>query len=317
NSGWRSATADVVVFVDDDCSPTDGWLESLLAHFTDPRTVAVAPRIVTPSAADPLSRYEARRSPLDLGSRAAPVVAGTRVSYVPSAALAIRRSALAEVGGFDEGLRFGEDVDLVWRLASAGGRVRYEPAAVVEHPARSGLRDWLQQRFEYGTSAASLAKRHPGALSPLRVSPWSTLAWGAVAAGHPAIGAAVAATTTALLPRKLTMLQRPWPEALRLAGLGHLFAVRQISDALIRTWWPLALVAAAVSRRARRAVFAAVLIPPLIEWVQRRPRIDPLRWVALRLLDDLAYGAGVWTGCARELTVDPLVPRSPSLLAGE
>lgn len=317
NSGWRTATGDVVVFIDDDCSPTDGWLESLLAHFADPRTVAVAPRIVTPSDGDALSRYEERRSPLDLGPRTAPVIAGTRVSYVPSATLAVRRSALAEVGGFDEALRFGEDVDLVWRLASAGGRVRYEPASVVEHSARAGLRDWLRQRFEYGTSAASLAKRHPGALTPLRVSPWSTLAWAAVAAGHPAIGAAVATTTTALLPRKLTMVERPWPEALRLAGLGHLFAARQIADALIRAWWPLALVAAVVSRRARRAVFAAAVIPPLLEWVRRWPRLDPLRWTALRILDDLAYGAGVWAGCARERTLDPLVPQSPPLFGSD
>lgn len=317
NSGWRSATGDVVVFVDDDCSPTAGWLDSLLAHFADPRLVAVAPRIVTPSGDDPLSRYEALRSPLDLGPRAAPVVAGTRVSYVPSAAFAARRSALAEVGGFDEGLRFGEDVDLVWRLAAAGGRVRYEPASVVEHPARARLRDWVQQRFEYGTSAASLAQRHPGALAPLRVSPWSALAWAAVAAGYPPAGAAVAATTTALLPRKLTMLQRPWPEALRLAGLGHLFAVRQIADALVRTWWPLSLVAAVVSRRARRAVLAAALIPPLVERLQRRPALDLFRWMALRVLDDLAYGAGVWAGCARERTLDPLVPRSPSLFTDE
>ena len=53
----------------------------------------------------------------------------TRVAYVPTAALLVRRAALGD--GFDESLRNGEDVDLVWRLIEAGWRVRYEPAVQV------------------------------------------------------------------------------------------------------------------------------------------------------------------------------------------
>jgi hypothetical protein len=32
-------------------------------------------------------------------------------------------------------------------------------------------------------------------------------------------------------------------------------------------------------------------------------------YAALHAADDVAYGIGVWTGCARERTVRPLVPR--------
>ena len=315
NRGWRRASGDVVVFIDDDCTPTDGWLSPLLAHFADDAVAAVAPRVVASASDCLIGRYEEARSPLDLGTRPGPVVAGTRVSYVPSTALAVRRSALAAVNGFDERLRFGEDVDLVWRLTASGGSVRYEPAAIVEHPARGDVRSWLRQRFDYGTSAAPLANRHSGALAPLRISGWSTLAWTAVAAGHAGLGVTITGVTTALLPRRLTMLRRPWPVALRLAGLGHLFAGRQIADALIRAWWPLSLFAAVVSRRARRAVLSAAFLPPLFEWFQRRPRLNLFAWIGLRVLDDVAYGAGVWAGCIRERTIDPLVPRAPALFA--
>lgn len=314
NYGWRAADAEIVVFVDSDCTPTPDWHRVALAHFADPDVVAVAPRVTSPPRDDVVGRYDAFRSPLDLGPDAAPVVPGSRVPYVPSAALAVRRSALVSAGGFDERLTFGEDVDLVWRLHAAGGHVRYEPEAIVEHPARRTFAGWLRQRFDYGTSAAPLAARHPGALAPLRISPWSALAWALVAAGRPRLGLGVATATTALLPRKLTMLRQPWPEALRLAGLGHLFAVRQMADALVRVWWPLSLLAALVSRRARRAVFAAATVPHLVEWARRRPPMDPLRWIAMRVLDDAAYGAGVWAGCIRERTLDPLVPRNPSFL---
>ena len=56
----------------------------------------------------------------------------SRIPYVPSAALVVRRAALPDEL-FDPALRGGEDVDLVWRLVQAGWDVRYEPAATVGH----------------------------------------------------------------------------------------------------------------------------------------------------------------------------------------
>ena len=47
------------------------------------------------------------------------------VPYVPSAALIVR----TELARFDEALRYGEDVDLVWRLHDAGHRVIYDPTS--------------------------------------------------------------------------------------------------------------------------------------------------------------------------------------------
>ncbi len=85
---------------------------------------------------------------------------GTAVSYVPTAALAVRTQALLQADGFDEALRFGEDVDLVWRLAKRGGRIRYEPSVSVTHPTRKSAAAWLRQRFQYGRSASALASRH-------------------------------------------------------------------------------------------------------------------------------------------------------------
>jgi hypothetical protein len=52
-----------------------------------------------------------------------------------------------------------------------------------------------------------------------------------------------------------------------------------------------------------------VLLPPLAEWWNRRPPLDPARYSALRLADAAAYGAGVWAGCVRERTLGPLLPR--------
>jgi mycofactocin system glycosyltransferase len=310
NTGWRAATAAVVAFVDADVEPEAGWLPALLAHLADPAVAAVAPRVAPlPSSTTPawLAAYEQVRSPLDLGPDEATVRPGSRVPYVPTAALLVRRDALAAAGGFDEAMPHGEDVDLVWRLAAAGSTVRYEPRAVVRHPVRAGLPAWLRQRYDYGSSAAPLAVRHHGAVAPLTVSGWSAAAWGLVAAGAPAAGVALAAASTAALAPKLANLRHPWREAVRLAGLGNLYAGRQVADALRRAWFPLA-VPLALHRRSRPALAAALVVPALIERTERRPRLDVLRWTGLRLADDLAYGAGLWAGSVAARTTAALRP---------
>jgi hypothetical protein len=60
------------------------------------------------------------------------------------------------------------------------------------------------------------------------------------------------------------------------------------------------------------AIVAAVLAPSIIDWIRTRPDIAPLPYVALRLADDVAYGAGVWVGSVRAGTLEPLLPEVTS-----
>lgn len=304
NTGLRRVTTELTAFLDADTQPQPGWLDGLLPHFEDPAVVAVAPRIRSAPGTSVLERYERARSALDLGASPAPVRQGGRVTYVPTAALVVRTEAAREAG-FDEQLRFGEDVDFVWRLR---GRVRYEPASEVRHAPRKSWRAWARQRFDYGTSAAPLARRHGHrAMAPLRVSGWTALVWGLAAAGCPGLGAVVALGTAALLPRKLAPLGVPAVEALKIALRGHLGAARYFADALTRTWGPVAVPVLAATPRGR-LVLALALSRHLRDWVRVEPELDPLRWLLARTADDLCYGAGVWRGCARDRTVAPLVP---------
>lgn len=332
NTGLAAATTPYVAFVDSDCVPVHDWLGELLPHLTDPAVAAVAPRIVAylPERPDSaagapvrgwLTRYEGARSALDMGPGAAVVRPRSRVPYVPSAAVLVRRAAVHDAarragiaGAFDEDMPVGEDVDLVWRLAAAGWRVRYEPAATVAHDHRVTPRAWFARRIDYGTSAAPLAARHPGVLPAVSMSGWSAVAWALVATGRPAAGVALtAAVTVRLADRLIPLTERPVPLAARLAGLGTLSAGRLLGSATTRTWWPLAVPAAVAFRRLRLPVAAALLAPAVVDWFTERHAadgcdLDPVRYVTARLLDDVAYSVGVWRGCLRERTVRPLLP---------
>jgi mycofactocin system glycosyltransferase len=320
NAAWPECSTPVVVFLDADCVPAEGWLDALLPHFRDPQVAAVAPRVVAvPDWGTPpiLAAYESRRSPLDLGPAEADVHPGSRVPYVPTAALAVRISALSQAGGFDETLKYGEDVDLVWRLRKMGWRVRYEPATSVTHPVRPNYRAWLKQRYGYGCSAADLAARHGRDVAPLAGSPWSAAPWALAWAGHPIGAAALSAGSAIALGRRAGHDRATSKELAGLAVKGTLSTGRSLADALRRAWLPIVLAAGVAlrgnrSRLGRRllgSVCLALIADPAVEWKSTNPGPSLPAWLILRLADDLAYQAGVWRGVVRRRSAAALWPR--------
>ena len=187
NSGLAATRRPLVAFVDSDCLIEPRELLAVAGHLADPCAAGAAPRIATDPA-------------LDLGPVEALVQPRSRVSYVPTTALVLRRSAVAEVGGFDETLRYGEDVDLVWRLSAAGWSVRYDPSVVARHDEPTSRRARLARRYHYGSSIGPLSRRHgsavagpalSGVLAPLRLGTM-------LRAGLPTAEAVRLATTTPL-----------------------------------------------------------------------------------------------------------------------
>jgi mycofactocin system glycosyltransferase len=305
NAGLAEVRTPLVLFLDADVETDGDWLAPLLRHFSDPTVALVAPRVAGAPGSGSLAAYEQRHSPLDLGPEPARVASGTRVSYVPAAALVCRVDVLREIGGFDESMRVGEDVDLVWRIVGAGHRARYEPASVVHHRPRRALSDMVRQRVGYGCSAAPLAAKHPGALAPVRMSGWTAGVWALAALRRPWLALGVAAGTAYALTRKLRDV--PPEESARLALLGHLAAGRQLAKGITRVWWPAAMLIALVVPRARLALLAAVVAPPLIDAVRERSTV-PLLDAPLQLADEMAYGAGVWLGVVQQREPGPLLP---------
>jgi mycofactocin glycosyltransferase len=326
--GLTGGTPDAIALLDSDCVPPPDWIARLAAHLADPLVGAVAPRVVPAASAaagadqPAASRYAAARGALDLGDSEARVAPMTKVSYVPTAALLVRRSALDCVtpgGGavFDPALRYGEDVDLIWRLHAAGWRIRYEPGVRVRHDDPDTWPGVLSRRFRYGTSAGPLADRHPGQLAPLVLHPWPAAVVAAALGRRPVLTAAAALGSGLSLTR-----------AVRAAGLPADGVPAAAATAATQTWLGtgryatqfaapvLALALAApggktrATRWGRRAAAASLLLGPALDaWRQGGRTLGPARFTVGYLASEIAYGAGVWAGCARARTLAPLRPK--------
>jgi mycofactocin system glycosyltransferase len=320
NTGLVACETDFVAFLDSDVVPRRGWLEALLGHFCDPAVALVAPRIVGLQEPENLvARYEAVRSSLDLGHREAPVVPYGTVSYVPSAAIICRRTALNDVGGFDETLKSGEDVDLCWRFIEAGARLRYEPIALVGHDHRTQLREWFVRKAFYGTSAAPLSVRHPGKTAPLVISGWTLLAWTLMAMGSSfgyVASTLVAGMTGRRIAQSLSAVDTEPTEVAALAAKGLWSAALQLASAICRHYWPIALIAAVFFRRCRHLVLIAAVLDGVVDWLARNrtadddvKRVGLPAYLLLKRLDDIAYGLGLWEGVVRERNLGALKPQ--------
>jgi mycofactocin system glycosyltransferase len=312
NAGLAATGSALVAFVDSDCLPPAGWLAALAGHFADPLVAAVAPRVRgSVSGRTGRAAVARARSPLDLGDHEARVRPGSRVPYVPTAALVVRRAALP-APPFDAGLRYGEDVDLVWRLHDAGWTVRYDPRTVVQHTEPERWRDRLVRRYRYGTSAGPLAVRHGARVTPLVASPVVLLAWSLLASGRPVRALAVAGVPAVSLHRALRATGLPTRDcartALRVTGQGVRATAAGLGGAGSVVTAPV-LLTLLLPRRTRRTAAVALLVPPLLERRGRRLEVGPVRWTAVRLVDDLAYALGVWRGAWAARTTAPLRPR--------
>jgi histidinol-phosphate phosphatase family protein len=152
NVGWRSGSADWVVFVDDDVQLAPTWCVDVHADLlvADVLTAAVQAIIEVPLPADRPANDAERNT------------AGLVTARWITADMAVRRSALVAVNGFDERFEhaFRKDSDLALRLQDKGYRLTRGRRRTA-HPARRG--SWTQSvRQQRGNADDVLMRRLHG-----------------------------------------------------------------------------------------------------------------------------------------------------------
>jgi len=148
NIGASSARGDLLAFCDADDVVQPGWLQAMSTALGGADVVAGAFELGS----------------LNGGDRGIPSPAVTRqLGDLPAglaANLGVTRKAFEAVGGFDENLKVGEDIDLCWRLQQEGFRFSTEPEAVVSKRERATGAEAFRQGISHGRSGPRLYSKH-------------------------------------------------------------------------------------------------------------------------------------------------------------
>jgi GT2 family glycosyltransferase len=140
NAALATLTGDVVVFVDGDVAPAEGWLDALLEPFADRSVSAVTGNVLPAEPADLAAQLLEDGGRLGGGPhrrvydrrwlrRSVKPAATWRIGGLANAA--VRRDVLDEIGPFDEALGAEADAEYLYRILRADGRIVYQPTAVV------------------------------------------------------------------------------------------------------------------------------------------------------------------------------------------
>ncbi|MDY6965782.1 MAG: glycosyltransferase [Halobacteriota archaeon] len=136
----------VIAFGDGDAIVDKNWLKSLVRHLDDPEIAGVGglcstanddkliPRIIGYELQD---RYE--RMP-------------ENISRIATMNVIFKKTALQEVGGFDEELDTSYDAEVGHKITRSGYNIRFDKEAIVYHHHRSDLVSFFKQQYTYGTN---------------------------------------------------------------------------------------------------------------------------------------------------------------------
>jgi glycosyltransferase involved in cell wall biosynthesis len=160
NAGIQKAGGEFIVFIDDDVVPEPQLLgEHARSHHEAGRDVVVLGPLLTPEdfKMAPWVRWEQEMLMKQYRAMLRGDWSATaRQFYTGNASL--RRSHILAAGGFDEGFRRAEDVELAYRLADKGLDFVFNMQAVGMHFAERSFRAWLDVAHTYGRNDVIFAR---------------------------------------------------------------------------------------------------------------------------------------------------------------
>ena len=86
-----------------------------------------------------------------------------------------KKSALLEVGGYDERFTRAQDWELNFRLRKNGGTIWFDPSLVVTYRPRSTIKALAKQYFQYGTWRRAVSRSHKGSVNFRYLAPPTAL----------------------------------------------------------------------------------------------------------------------------------------------
>lgn len=150
NIGVRSSRGRLLLFTDADCRVSSTWLE---AHIKTHERFGDMLMVGGSIALEPIASFWARCDHYCSWYNVHPGQPSAFVPNHPGANISVSRSTLERVGPFREDLpRAGVHEDTEWqgRLLRLGGRIRFEPRAMIWHVDRGDLKGFIRHNYRWG-----------------------------------------------------------------------------------------------------------------------------------------------------------------------
>jgi mycofactocin system glycosyltransferase len=318
NLAAQDASGEILAFIDSDCLADPCWLRELIPAFKDVEMGAIGGMVDAYYEAKGLDRYEKVKSSLKIGSWFRSTHEADSFFYVPSCNLLVRRDLFLKVGGFEEDLHVGEDVDLCWRLRDEGYHIEYRPAGKVYHRHRNQIKSFCSRRFDYGTSEPLLQHLHGNRIKKLIFPGAEALFWCAIALSIllnslPFLAFAGIVVLSEVMRKFVRTRQRKLPVA-----LFYLF------PAVLRGHFAFFYHCCAFF--SRYYLIGSLLFFPFLPWVSalaigmhvltglveffiKKPRLSIPSFLFYFSLEQLSYQLGVWWGCFKRNYFGPVNPQ--------
>jgi len=157
NRGAAQATGDFVVFIDDDCTAAEGWLEAILSAHAE-GAACVGGSLALPSGLSASAR-------LDYYCGWYHVHPGRPRGIVPNhppGNISVDRALFASTVGFTESQPIAyshEELEWQAELRQRGIRIVFEPSAVVYHWNRPGFGNLLRRNYRWAYASIEIKAR--------------------------------------------------------------------------------------------------------------------------------------------------------------
>ncbi len=173
NLGMQSATGDVFIFIDSDCTAPANWLGVIKKTFDDdPDVRAFGGRDDAREDFPPLllAINYSMTSFLTTGGMRGGRKKRLATFYPRSFNMGLHRTIYEQIGGFGS-LRHGQDIEYSNRIIKSGAKVVYIQESVVYHKRRTSLKKFFRQVFNWGVARINLYKMDAAMLEPLHFAP--------------------------------------------------------------------------------------------------------------------------------------------------
>lgn len=148
NYGIEKSTGNIIVFIDANCIPSNGWLMKLVYPITNDGEKIVAGSYGSKDS-NTIHDYDNERR------------SGKKyLSECPTMNAAFSREVFDKIGMFDCTIA-AEDIDLCWRATDSGYRIRYVSEARITHEWGDTSEE-IVRAFRYGKGRPQLYKKNPG-----------------------------------------------------------------------------------------------------------------------------------------------------------